>query len=130
MPRGATPPRLAAAALMLVIAGVHFQQYVAFMSEVPTIGVLFLLNAAAGAGLAIALVSREALLRLAAALGAAGLAVGSLVSIFLALYASVFGYSEPRLRAPILVAIVSELLVLPFLAAIAVGAARELRRRG
>ena len=30
-----------AAALLLVVAGVHFQQYVDFMSHVPTVGVLF-----------------------------------------------------------------------------------------
>ena len=74
-----------AAVLMAVIAGVHFQQYVDFMSEIPTIGVLFLLNAAGGAGLAVALLSREPLLRVLAALGSLGLALGSLVSIFLAL---------------------------------------------
>jgi len=49
--------RLAAAALIAVIAGVHFQQYVDFMSEVPKVGVLFLLNATGGAGLALALMS-------------------------------------------------------------------------
>jgi hypothetical protein len=48
------PLRLLAAALVLVVAGVHFQQYVDFMSQVPTVGVLFLLNAAGGAGLVFA----------------------------------------------------------------------------
>jgi hypothetical protein len=64
---------LPAAALMVVIAGVHFQQYVDFMSEIPMIGVLFLLNAAGGAGLAVALLSRESLLRALAALGSIGI---------------------------------------------------------
>lgn len=49
---------LLAPALVTVIAGVHFQQYVDFMSQVPTVGFLFLLNAAGGAGIA------EQLLRL------------------------------------------------------------------
>jgi hypothetical protein len=62
---------------VLVVAGVHFQQYVDFMSQVPTVGVLFLLNAAGGAGL-----------------------------VF-------FGYSEPSLRLPIVIAVLAELAVLP-----------------
>jgi hypothetical protein len=44
-----------AAAMVMIIAGVHFQQYVDFMSQVPAGGVLFLLNAAGGAGIASAL---------------------------------------------------------------------------
>lgn len=107
---------LGAAALMLVIAGVHFQQYVDFMSEIPTIGVLFLLNAAGGAALAVMLAGREPLLRLLAALGSIGLAVGSLVSIILALNGGIFGYQETTLRLPILIAIVAEAAVLPLLA--------------
>lgn len=108
--------RLAAAALVAVIAGVHFQQYVDFMSEVPKVGVLFLLNAAGGAGLAFALISRERLLRLPAELGAIGLAVGSLVSITIALSGNFLGYSEPSLRLPIVIAIVAEILAIPLLA--------------
>jgi hypothetical protein len=106
---------LLAGALIAVIAGVHFQQYVNFMSQVPTVGVLFLLNAAGGAGLAAALVSRDARLRRLAATGAVGLAIGSLVSIVIALQSSFFGYSEPALRFPIVVAIIAEALSLPVL---------------
>ena len=111
--------RLAAAALVAVIAGVHFQQYVDFMSEVPKVGVLFLLNAAGGAGLAFALLSSERLLRLLAALGAVGLALGSLVSIAIALNGNFLGYSEPSLRLPIVIAIVAELAVIPLLGVLA-----------
>jgi hypothetical protein len=82
---------------------------------VPTVGVLFLLNAAGGAGLAAALVSRDARLRRLAATGAVGLAIGSLVSIVIALQSSFFGYSEPALRFPIVVAIIAEALSLPVL---------------
>jgi hypothetical protein len=122
----ATRLPLAAAVLVAVIAGVHFQQYVDFISEVPTIGVLFLLNAAGGAGLAAALLSGELLIRGGAALGAIGLALGSLVSIFLALSGGIFGYREPTLRLPIVIAIVAELLALPVLLAVALAAGREL----
>jgi hypothetical protein len=106
---------LAAAALVAVIAGVHFQQYVDFMSQVRTVGVLFLLNAAGGAGLAAALLSPNLRLRRVAASGAAGLAAGSLVSIAIALQSSFFGYQEPTLRFPIVLAIIAEAAVLPVL---------------
>jgi hypothetical protein len=110
---------LLAAALVAVIAGVHFQQYVDFMSQVPKVGVLFLLNAAGGAGLALALLSRERLLRLLAELGAVGLAVGSLISIAIALSGNFLGYSEPSLRLPIVIAIVAEVAVIPLLGMLA-----------
>ena len=93
----------------------HFQQYVDFISQVPTVGVLFLLNAAGGAGLAVALLSRDNGLRLFAALGSVGLAAGSLISIAIALAGSFFGYSEPTLRFPIVLAILAEVAALPVL---------------
>jgi hypothetical protein len=106
---------LLAAALVAVIAGVHFQQYVDFMSQVPTVGVLFLLNAAGGAGIAAALLSHDVRVRWVAATAAAGLALGSLVSIVIALQGSFLGYAEPTLRFPILLAIIAEVAVLPVL---------------
>lgn len=111
----ATGLRFVAAALVVVIAGVHFQQYVDFISQVPTVGVLFLLNAAGGAGLAVALLSRARQLQLLAALGAIGLAAGSLISVAIALNGNFFGYSEPTLRFPIVIAIISEALAIPVL---------------
>jgi hypothetical protein len=106
---------LLAAALVAVIAAVHFQQYVDFMSQVPTVGVLFLLNAAAGAGIAAALLSHDIRLRWVAATAAVGLALGSLASIMIALQSSFFGYAEPTLRFPIVLAIIAEVAVLPVL---------------
>ncbi len=119
--------RVPAAALVAVIAGVHFQQYVDFISQVPTVGVLFLLNAAGGAGLAAALLSRERRLALLAALGSIGLAAGSLISIAIALNGNFFGYSEPTLRFPIVIAILAEALALPVLGLLL---ARERRAAG
>jgi hypothetical protein len=104
-----------AAVLVAVIAAVHFQQYVAFISQVPTVGVLFLLNAAGGAGLTVALLSRDNRLRLFATLGSIGLAAGSLISIAIALASSFFGYSEPTLRFPIVLAILAEAAAIPVL---------------
>jgi len=109
---------IVAAVLVAVVAAVHLQQYVDFISEVPTVGVLFVLNAAGGAGLAVALISRERPLRLLAAIGSIGLAAGSLISIVIALTGSFVGYSEPTLRLPILIAIVAELAALPVLIAL------------
>ncbi len=107
-----------AAVLVAVVAAVHLQQYVDFISEVPTVGVLFVLNAAGGAGLAVALISRERPLRLLAAVGSIGLAAGSLISIAIALTGNFFGYSEPTLRLPILIAIIAEVAALPVLVAL------------
>lgn len=107
-----------AAVLVAVVAAVHLQQYVDFISEVPTVGVLFVLNAAGGAGLAVALISRERPLRLLAAVGSIDLAAGSLISIAIALTGNFFGYSEPTLRLPILIAIIAELAALPALVAL------------
>jgi hypothetical protein len=112
--------RLAAAALLLVIAGVHFQQYVQFMSHVPTVGVLFLLNAAGGAGMAVALLGRDERIRGLSAVGGIGLAVGSLVCLVISLASSFAGFHEPSLRLPIVIAIVAELIALPALGRIAV----------
>lgn len=109
-PRSRT--NLLAAGLVAVIAGVHFQQYVDFMSEVPTIGVLFLLNAAGGAGLAVALVQPDRRARVLAAIGSVGLAIASLVSILIALTGHLFGYQEPSLRVPVVIAIVAEVAAL------------------
>ena len=108
--------RVLASALVLMVAAVHFQQYVDFMSLVPTVGVLFLLNAAGGAGLALALLSADRSLRSLAAVGAIGLCLGSLVSIAIALQSSFFGYAEPNLRLPIVLAIACEIVALPLLA--------------
>ena len=122
----ATALRWLAAGLVLVIAGVHFQQYVQFMSHVPWVGVLFLLNAAGGAAIAVALLAPEPTVRGLAALGGIGLAAGSLVSIVIALASSFAGYHEPTLRAAILVAVISEAIAIPVLGALA---AATFRRR-
>ena len=119
--------RVIAALLVLVIAGVHFQQYVQFMSHVPWVGVLFLLNAGGGAAIAVALLGFDRDVRTLAALGGIGLAVGSLVSLVIALTSSFAGYHEPTLRTAILIAIISEALAVPALAALVVGGLRDRR---
>jgi hypothetical protein len=127
MPSHAMARRLrqVAALLVLVVAGVHFQQYVDFMSEVPTVGVLFLLNAAGGAGLLLAMLTGDRVIALLAMIGSLGLAIGSLVSIVIALngsflgvalHGSFFGYQETTLRLPIVIAVIAEVLLILVLA--------------
>ncbi len=89
-----------AATLIAVIAAVHLQQHIDFKSEVPTLGLLFLLNAAGGAGLAAALLSRDRQLRLLAALGAIPLAAGSLIAIAIALKRKPFRLHRANLAPP------------------------------
>ncbi len=121
--------RALAAGLVAIIAGVHFQQYVDFISAVPTVGVLFLLNAAGGAGLVVALLSREHRLRALAVIGSLGLAAGSLISIAIALSGNFFGYQEPTLRFPILLAILAEAAAIPVLIAAGLAEARTASTR-
>jgi hypothetical protein len=115
MGRRADTLRYAAAALVLVVGLVHLQQYVDFISEIPTIGVLFLLNAAGGAGLAVALIWPDRTLSRLAALGGIGLCVGSLVAIVLAMSGGIFDYQEPNWRGPVVLSVIVEVAALPAL---------------
>ncbi|MGI8805503.1 MAG: hypothetical protein ACR2IN_07430 [Thermoleophilaceae bacterium] len=92
-------------ALILVVGAIHLQQYLDFINDVPTIGELFLLNAAGAGAIAVMLATRP---RSLAALSGIALSAGALVSIVIALLSSLFDYSEPSLRFPIVLAIVAE----------------------
>lgn len=109
--------RYAAAALVLVVAGVHWQQYIELLNQVDTIGPLFLLNAAGGAALAVLLLQRDGTLRILGALGAIPLCLGSLVSIVLSMGGGIFGYQEPDWRAAVVIAVVAEVAAVPVLVA-------------
>lgn len=117
--------RYLAAVLIVAVGAVHFQQYVDFMSEVKTIGVLFLLNAAGAAAIAVALLSSEPLLRRLAAAGGIALCAGSLVSILLSTGSGIFGYQEPDWRTPMILAVAFEALAMPTLAAVLLGGGRR-----
>ena len=108
--------RYPAAALVLVVGLVHLQQYIDFISEVETIGWLFLLNAAGGAGLAVALLWPDRSLSRLAAVGGLVLCIGSLVAIVLAMGGGIFGYQEPSWRGPVVLAVIAEIAALPALA--------------
>lgn len=109
--------RYVAAALVLVVAGVHWQQYIVLLNQVDTIGPLFLLNAAGGAALAVLLLQRDVTLRVLGALGAIPLCLGSLVSIVLSMGDGIFGYQEPEWRTAVVVAVVAEAVAVPLLLA-------------
>jgi hypothetical protein len=103
----------------MIVGVVHLQQYADFIHDVPTIGVLFLLNAAGAGSLTIMLATRRA--RLGAA-GAIALSAGALVSIAISMTAGgLFGYTEPTFRLPVTISVVAEaaaiVLLLAYLAA-------------
>lgn len=100
--------RYAAAALVFVVGAVHYQQYIAVLHDIKTIGVLFLLNAAGGAALTIALLWNDRTLNRLAALGSIPLCLGSLVSIVLSMGNGIFGYQEPDWRTAVVIAVVAE----------------------
>lgn len=108
--------RCVAAALVLVVGLVHLQQYVDFISEVETIGWLFLLNAAGGTGLTVALLWPDRNLSRLAAVGGLALCLGSLVAIVLAMGGGIFGYQEPSWRGQVVLAVIAEVAALPALA--------------
>jgi hypothetical protein len=110
--------RLAGALLILGVGVVHLEQYVDFLKDVPTIGVLFLLNSFGAGAICVMLASP---LRLLPALAGIALAVGSLVSIAIARYADggLFSYSEPTWRTPIVIAVVLEIAAVVVLAVVA-----------
>ncbi|MGI8558679.1 MAG: hypothetical protein ACR2ND_10275 [Solirubrobacteraceae bacterium] len=119
--------RILAAALLLLVGAVHFQQYVTTLGHVPTIGVLFLLNAAGAAALTIALFSAEPTLRLLALPAALGLVIGALISIVLAMNGGIFGYQEPTFRTSVTIAIIAEVAAIPALIACALSELHRIR---
>ena len=116
--------RYLGAVSILLVGAVHAQQYYdAYFSVVPTIGTLFLLSFI-GAGIAgvalLAPVRRLGrnlgdLILVLAALGAIGIAAGSLVSLLISEYTPLFGFMESGYRLAIVLAIVFDALATVFL---------------
>jgi len=109
---------------ILVVGAVHAQQYYeAYFSFVPTIGRLFLLSfvgsAVVGAVL-LAPVRRLGrnlgdLILVLAALGAIGIALGSLTSLLWSEYMPLFGFMESGYRLAVVLALVFDALTTVFL---------------
>lgn len=99
----------------LVVGAVHVQQYADFIADVPTIGVLFLLNGLGAGVLAIMLVTRGAVL---GAAGAIGLSASALVSLMISMSdGGLFDYIEPAFRPAVVVSIAAEVAAIVLLVA-------------
>jgi hypothetical protein len=116
--------RYLGAASILVVGAIHAQQYYdAYFRVVPTIGTLFLLSFI-GAGVVgtvlftpvrlLGGVIGDAILSLAA-LGAIGIALGTLVSLLISEYIPLFGFMESGYRLAIVLTLVFDVLTTVFL---------------
>jgi hypothetical protein len=124
---------------VLLVGAVHAQQYYsAYFSVVPTIGTLFLLSFI-GAGVVgtvlLAPVRRLGrnlgdLTLVLAALGAIGIALGSLASLLVSEYMPLFGFMESGYRLAIVLALVFDALTTVFLGLFVLIVARQRRVPG
>ena len=109
---------------ILVVGAIHAQQYYdAYFYVVPTIGTLFLLSFIGAASVGTVLFTPARLLgrRLGdlilalAALGAIGIALGTLVSLLISEYTPLFGFMESGYRLAIVLTLVFDALTTVFL---------------
>jgi hypothetical protein len=107
--------RYLGAVSILLVGVVHAQQYYdAYFSVVPTIGTLFLLSFVGSGALGVVLIapvrrlgrSIGDLILVVAALGAIGIAVGSLVSLLISEYMPLFGFMESGYRLAVVLTLV------------------------
>jgi hypothetical protein len=112
-----TAVRTLGAIALLVIGGVHYQQYqYDFYSAVPTIGPLFLLNFISAAALGLFLIvpvrpklgGRGRRLDLFAALSGIGVAAGGLAGLLISEQTPLFGFMEHGYRFAIVLAIAAD----------------------
>lgn len=123
--------RVGGALAVLAVGAAHLQQYAgAGYSTVPVIGPLFAANFAGATVLGLGLLlplgrllsrRRARLIHLLLAIGAVGLAAGSLAGLWLSEHGGLFGFSEHGSRAAIVISIAAEsatvVLLLPYAAA-------------
>ena len=119
---------------LLIVGGVHLQQYLAGYSDVPTIGALFMLNAIGAAVVAVGLLAPiERLLNdrgadlaagMLSALGAM-IAIGALVALFVSESQPLFGFMEDGYSTPIVIAIAAEAITTILLVPVAVANLRR-----
>jgi hypothetical protein len=124
---------------ILVVGAVHAQQYYgAYFSVVPTIGTLFLLSFVGSGVVGVVLLAPVRrlgrnigdLILILAALGAIGIAVGSLASLLVSEYTPLFGFMESGYRLAIVLALVFDASTAVFLGAFVLTVARARRRHG
>jgi hypothetical protein len=124
---------------LLLIGGIHYQQYhYAFYSAIPTIGPLFLLNfiGATALGLVLLAPGRSRLGRLRelldqlAALAGIGLATSGLAALLISEHLSLFGFMEHGYRFVIVLTITSEAVAIALLTLFLVRARSRAHERG
>ena len=127
--------RYLGAVSILLVGAVHAQQYYdAYFSVVPTIGTLFLLSFIGSGIVGVVLLApvrrfgrrRGDLMLVLAALGAIGIAFGSLVSLLVSEYTPLFGFMESGYRLAVVLALVFDALTTVFLGLFVVIVARQL----
>lgn len=130
--------RYLGAGSILGVGAVHAQQYYgAYFSVVPTIGTLFLLSfigAGAFGAVLLAPVRRLGrnladLILVLAALGAIGIALGSLASLLVSEYRPLFGFMESCYRLAIVLTLMFDTLTTVFLGVFVVIVARAHKSR-
>ena len=122
---------------ILVVGAVHAQQYYdAYFSVVPTIGTLFLLSFI-GSGVVGAVLLAPVrrlgrnlgdLILVLAALGAIGIALGSLASLLVSEYMPLFGFMESGYRLAVVLALLFDALTTVFLGVFVLTVASARRR--
>ena len=121
--------RYLGAASILAVGVVHAQQYYgAYFSVVPTIGTLFLLSFIGSGVVGVALLAPVRrlgrtigdVILVVAALGAIGIAAGSLASLLISEYTPLFGFMESGYRLAVVLALVFDGLATLFLGAFVV----------
>jgi hypothetical protein len=138
-PRLGKTPRIArsvGAIALLVVGGVHFQQYkFDYFSVIPTIGVLFLANfiSATAFGLTLLVpvgpaagVSRLTIDSVVAVAGS-GVAVGAFAALVISEHTPLFGFMEHGYRLEILIALGAEVVTAASLAVFLIYALERLR---
>jgi hypothetical protein len=120
-----TATRTLGALALLVMGGVHYQQYrYAFYSSIPTIGPLFLANFIGATALGLFLLApvrsrlgrRGRSLDRVAALAGIGVAAGGLVALLISEHTPLFGFMEHGYRFVIVLAIASDAVAITMLA--------------
>jgi hypothetical protein len=131
-----TATRTLGALALLVVGGVHYQQYrYDFYSAIPTIGPLFLLNAIAATALGLFLLSpfrvhgrMGTMLDRLAALAGVGVAAGAFVGLLVSEHTPLLGFREHGYRFAIVLALASEAAVAVMLALFLIGGLTRARQ--